>query len=89
MGRTKELKNLAKANALGKKGKCDQADVLYAELHEHYPKHPGLLLSQSMSYLKGQDSQKTWRLLEDSLQSCSNYAPAVRVMNRLQDAVSK
>ena len=89
MGRTKELKNLAKANALGKQGKCDQADTIYAELHEHYPKHPGLLLSQSLSYLKGQDAQKTWRLLEDSLQSCSNYAPAVRVMNRLQDAVSK
>ena len=89
IGRDKDLQNLAKANALGKKGDCAQADTIYAELQQHYPKHPGILLSQSLSHLHGQNGHKTWSLLEQAVQSCSNYAPAVRVMNRLQDKASK
>ena len=88
-GRDKDLQNLAKANALGKQGKYEQAATLYAGLRERYPRHPGLLLSESLSHLQGQDGAGTWRLLEESLQGCSNYGPAVRLMNRLQDAASQ
>ena len=41
MGRKKDLQSLAKANALGKKGNYDQAGIIYAELYQHYPQHPG------------------------------------------------
>ena len=88
-GRDKDLQNLAKANALGKQGKYEQAAALYAELRERYPRHPGLLLSESLSHLQGQDATGTWKLLEDSLKGCSNYGPSVRLMNRLQEAASQ
>lgn len=88
-GRDKDLQKLARANALGKQGKCEQAAPLYAELRERYPRHPGLLFSESLSHLKGQDGAGTWRLLEDSLRGCSNYGPSVRLMNRLQEAATQ
>lgn len=88
-GHGQQLQNLAKANALGKKGKNDQAEVIYAELHDHYPKHPGLLLNQGFGYLQSGDRQRAWHFLEATLRSCSNYGPAVRIMNRLQDVKSQ
>ena len=84
-GHDQDLKTLAKANTLGKKGKTDQAEPIYTRLHEHYPKHPGLLLNQSFGHLQAGNRQRAWRFLDSALRSCSNYGPAVRVMNQLQD----
>ncbi|MEO1209941.1 MAG: hypothetical protein AAFX78_10405 [Cyanobacteria bacterium J06638_20] len=82
-GRHKDLKMLTKVNALGRQGKYEKAGPIYAELREKYPRHPGLLYNESLSHLKGKDGTGTWKLLEESLQECSNYAPTVRLMNRL------
>lgn len=85
-GRDKDLKELAKANSLAKRGKYQEADRIYDRLFDRYPHHPGILLSQGFGHLKGQDSTGAWNLLQKSLQGCSNYAPTVRTMNRIQDA---
>ena len=88
-GKKQELKNLAKANALGKKGRNVQAEPIYAELYQHYPNHPGLLLDQSFGQLQAGEIQKAWHLLEASLDSCSNYGPTVRTMNQIQEAANQ
>lgn len=88
-GRDKDLKKLAQANAIGKQGKYEKSDSIFAELRERYPRHPGLLYNESLSHLKGKDGTGTWKRLEEALQGCSNYAPTVRLMNRLQDAASQ
>ncbi len=84
-GRDQKLKELPRANALGKKGKYTEAAAIYAKLYERYPKHPGLLLSQSFGHLQGRDAQGAGFLLQESLQHCSNYIPSIRVINRLQN----
>lgn len=88
-GRDKDLQELAKANSLGKRGKSQEADAIYSHLLDRYPHHPGLLLSQGFAHLKSQDASGAWNFLQKSLQGCSNYAPTVRTMNRLQDAAAR
>lgn len=89
IGRDEALKELAKANAIAKKGDYAKAEAIYNRLYERYPQHPGVLFSQSMGHLQGKDVQGTWQLLEKSLRSCSNYSPTVRLMNRIQEAAAK
>ncbi len=89
IGRHQDLEDLAKANSLDKQGKYSQSDAIYAELCRRYSNHPGLLLNQSFSHLHGQDVQGAWNLLQEALHSCSNYAPVVRVINRLQNTGSE
>lgn len=84
MGRDKRLQSLAKANALSKNDDHQQADLLYGNLHQHLPNHPGLLLNQGLGYLNS-NSQKSWQLFQKAVDNCSNYGPAVRVMNQIQD----
>jgi Zn-finger nucleic acid-binding protein len=88
-GRDRDLKELAKANSLGKRGKYQEAEAIYTRLFERYPHHPGLLLSQGFGHLKGQDGTGAWHKFQKSLQGCSNYAPTVRTMNRIQAAASQ
>lgn len=85
IGRDHNLQNLVKANTFAKKGHCTEANAIYGELYKRYPKHPGLLLNEGFGYLNREDTQTAWGLLQESIQNCSNYVPAVRVMNSLQD----
>lgn len=85
IGRDMNLKELAKANNLYKNGQYPQANIIYSRLYKHYPKHPGLLLNQSFGNLYRDDMQLAQSLLENSLANCSNYTPAIRVLNSLQE----
>lgn len=84
-GRNPDFKELANANALGKKGKIQRGTEHYNTLYNRHPGHPGVLYSHALSQFKAQSADEGWSLLEQSLQNCSNYAPTIRMINRIQD----
>ena len=83
-GHEPELKELSQANALARKGKSREADAIYGRLMIRYPEHPGLLLNQSVGHFQGGDDQEGFEYLNRSLRACSNYVPALQLVQRLQ-----
>ena len=88
-GRVPELKELAQANALARKGEAQQADAIYGRLLQRYPEHPGLLLNQSMGHLRGGEPLEGAGYLNRSLGACSNYLPAFQLVHRLQQGAEQ
>ncbi|MEW6737093.1 MAG: hypothetical protein AB1489_37750 [Acidobacteriota bacterium] len=86
IGRDANLQELAKANSLASKGKYQEAAVIYSRLQQNYPEHPGLLLSQGLGHLTGNDIQGAINCFNRSLKACNNYSPAVDLISRLQQA---
>ena len=87
MGRDPELKQLARANALARKGKYEKAAGFYEQLHQSYTEHPGLLMNQGIGHLKGNDLAGASTYFKRSLTACSNYLPTLRLLQRMQAAV--
>lgn len=85
-GRNPALKQLAKANALAKRGKYEQADLIYQQLYEHYFNHPGLLMNEGLGHLFGNDGKGVINCFDRSLSSCSNYSPVISLMQQIQVA---
>lgn len=83
-GRDPYLKKLAKANALAKKGKHQEADVLYRELQNRYPDHPGILMNQALGHLYANDAEGAEHYLRSAIKTCSNYLPVFQLLNRMQ-----
>lgn len=83
-GREPALKELAKANALAKKGKYQQASPIYQRLHNGYPNHPGLLLDEGLAHMFGSDAAGGMERFQRSLSSCSNYYPTINLLRQLQ-----
>lgn len=88
-GRDPYLQQLARANALSKQRKYRQAAEIYNKLHDRYPEHPGLLMDEGLSHLSGNDGAGASEYFRRSLNSCSNYAPVLQLLDQLQLAPSK
>ena len=86
IGRDQQLKELAKANALSKKGNYQQAVAIYNRLYQGYPEHPGLLMDQGLGHLFGNDSSGALTYFQRSLKSCSNYYPTQQLIQKLSAA---
>lgn len=84
IGRDANLKKLARANALAKKGKMEKAQLLYEDLHVNYLEHPGLLMNEGLGYLKAGNTEKSIQLFTHSLNVCSNYYPTIDLIENLQ-----
>ena len=85
-GREPHLAELARANALAKKGRFMEAEPLFAQIHAPQPDHPGLLFNQGMGHLAGQDPSSAVGYFERSLRSCANYLPTLRFLDELAAA---
>lgn len=85
-GRDRSLKTLARANSLAKKGNYQKAAPIYSQLYQEYSEHPGLLMSEGLGHLIGNDGTGAVNCFTRSLKSCSNYYPAMRLLQQLQAA---
>ncbi|NEQ38822.1 MAG: hypothetical protein F6K40_22135 [Okeania sp. SIO3I5] len=84
MNRDSELEELAKANALARIGNYQQADVIYSQLYNHYPNHPGLLMNEGLGHLFGNDGLGGAERFKRSLGYCSNYYPVINLIQKIQ-----
>lgn len=84
-GRSAQWKTLAKANALGKRGKTSEAMPLYESLFTQWPEHPGLIFNQAMARAAAGELPAATEACRRSLVSCANYEPAAR----LQQAIAQ
>ncbi len=85
-GRDPYLRDLARANALARKGRYQEAAPIFATLKSKYPDHPGLLLDEGMGYLAGKNHTNAVGYFKRALTSCNNYLPAFQVLQRMQKA---
>ncbi|MBD2463784.1 tetratricopeptide repeat protein [Oscillatoria sp. FACHB-1407] len=83
-GRSPELQQLSRANALAKKGQYQKAESIYQQLYQHHLEHPGLLLNEGIAHLNGKDGEGALHCWRRSLQSCANYHPTLRLLYSLQ-----
>jgi len=81
-GRDPNLRRLAKANALAKKGKYEQASPLYEAMHEVYPEHPGLAMNEGLGHLYGKDTDGASEYFRRAVKACNNYVPALQLMHQ-------
>jgi hypothetical protein len=88
-GREPYLRELAKANALARKGRYMDAVPIFTRLQSKYPKHPGLLMNEGMGYLIGKNYDIAFGKFKQALMACSNYLPVLRLMHRIQNASSQ
>lgn len=76
----KELR-LANQNVLI--GNFKSADSYFNELRSIYPNHPGIIYNQARAHIQGRDYETGFDYLSESLDYCSNYGPALSLVNRL------
>lgn len=88
-GREPFLKELAKANALARKGLHKEAAPIFTKLQSKYPEHPGLLLDEGMGYLVGKNYTVAVGQFRRALMSCNNYIPALRLMQQIQNSSNR
>ena len=88
-GRDPELKDLAQANALARKGKAREADAIYGRLQPRFPDHPGLLLNQGVGHLRAGELEVGAEYLNRALRACSNYRPALELAHRLEQMAER
>ena len=81
-GRDPSLQQLAKANSLAIKGKIDEAVPIYREMHTTYKGHPGLLFNEAIGYFEAERQEEGVKMLEASLNVCSNYWPTIQLINQ-------
>lgn len=87
-GRLPSLKRLAKANKLARSGEFEAADALYDQMLESAKYHPGIYYNQALGHLHGGDGTGAVASLGKALNACGNYLPALRLLQRLQQAVN-
>jgi hypothetical protein len=87
-GRDPYWKELARANALSRKGRYPEAAVLYSQLQMRYADHPGLLMNEGMGHLYGNDVNGAIVCFQRSLKACGNYLPVLRLIHQLQQGSS-
>ncbi len=87
-GRDADFKILARANALGRGGRTDQAAPLYDQLMSRWPDHPGILFNQALTRALGGDIQGAGEFCRRAEASCSNYQPAANLAEKL-DGVAR
>ena len=88
-GRNPDFKELARGNSHGKQGNLQSAVDQYEQMYNRHPGHPGIAYNHALSLFKADDTQGGVSVLQDSLKNCSNYAPSVRLLNRLRDQASR
>jgi hypothetical protein len=88
-GRDPYWKELARANALSRKGRYQEADVLFSQLQMRYADHPGLLMNEGIGHLCGNDGNGAVACFQRTLRSCPNYLPVLRLMHQLQEAAGQ
>lgn len=86
-GREARLAELANANRLARKGKVDEANMMFANLHERIPDHPGLLYDQALGALAAGRVDEASGYFERSLKACGNFLPTAHFINSLQQAL--
>lgn len=87
-GRDPRFPELAKANALARKGDYQGADRLFDRLSMASGPHPGVLLNQGLGRLQGGDLPGAAESFSRSLKAASNYWPTQRVLYQLSEAAS-
>ena len=81
------MKGLAQANRLAQKKKFDLAEAEYRKSLKIFKDHPGVHYNRALAYLSHGDSETGLDALQESLKSCPNYLPALRVKQNLLKAV--
>jgi hypothetical protein len=75
---------LNKARKFSLQGAYQKAAPIYETLYANYPEHPAILMTEAMGHLTGNDLYGGGRKIQQSIKSCANYYPAIRVMQSLQ-----
>ena len=88
-GREPLLRELAKANALARKGRFKEAAPIFKRLQSKYPDHPGLLLDEGLGYLQGKNYNSAFEQFKRALSACNNYLPVLQLIQRIQNSSQK
>lgn len=87
-GRDPQLRDLARANALAQGGQVDAAEQVYQRMEGQLADHPGLKLNRCYAHMEGGDFEGAMVCLQESLDACPNYLPAISVAHRVEQAVA-
>jgi hypothetical protein len=79
-GHTDFSRALADANRFARKGRYSEADKRYRALFGQHPGHPGLSYNETVGHLVGEDAVGGGEALQRTLRSCSNYYPALALL---------
>ncbi len=82
-GRDPRMRGLPEANRPAYKGRYQEADMIYDRLLGEFPGHPGILMNQAMGHLHGDDTEAGMDMMAAALDSCSNYLPALQLMQKV------
>lgn len=85
-GRAPFLADLPDANRLARAGRHAEADVIYRRHTTGAAPHPGVAMNQGLGHLIGKDPSGAVEAFRQSLESCGNYVPTLRLLARLQAA---
>jgi hypothetical protein len=88
-GRDPQLRELARANALAQNGDVEGAEQVYQRMEGNLAEHPGLKLNRTYAHLEGGDFEGAMVCLQESLEACPNYLPALSVAHRVEQAVAR
>ncbi len=88
-GKKEELKKLAQANNLAKKGKFTEASEIYEQISGTFENHPGILQNQAIAAAITTEEAQMGTYLMRALKSCSNYGPTMNTMRQIQQAANK
>lgn len=82
-GRDQDPSALARANRIAKKGKMKEAESEYDKVLRALPGHPGVHFNLAIGHLKTNNSAEGLRHLQQSIASCPNFEPGLRLAHRL------
>ena len=77
---------LRKANENVLNGDFRTADSYFNELRNLYHHHPGIVYNQARAHMIGKDYQNGVDFLIESLDYCSNYGPALIMVNKINQS---
>ncbi len=82
-GKDPQMKSLAAANRLAKKGRLSEADQQYNAVLQVFRDHPGVRFNQALAYLTAGQTTEGLGHLKTAIEACPNYQPALGLVHRL------
>ena len=82
-GQDPRFNNLVEANDYAREGKADLAGNIYQQISGSNPMHPGLAMNKGLACLHSNNVNGAIESFSTALESCSNYVPAIRLLQRI------
>ena len=83
MGQDPRFEQLLDGNDYAREGKADLAGNIYEQISGKNPIHPGLAMNKGLAHLHGNNVNGAIEAFSAALESCSNYVPAIRLLQRM------